>query len=154
MSSLKPILANPAIRSRKIRFYWLLMSASCSLMLGRGDVQIEPDGSASLLNIENMDILLSWLRKMTECWIDKFEASSNMRKFIGKYRTSASLVHFLRFFYVRRFFSVSEDGTPLKKKWVCICLFRSSFLSFISKSSYPIVIRIIKNSTSIIKFRI
>lgn len=130
MTSLKPTLPNPDIHTKKIPFFLLLMSASFSLMLVPGVVLIEPDGLVFSPSIESMVISLSWLHKMTECWTDRLERLSNMRKFIGKSLTSVSSGRFSKLFVGKRFFSQSEDGIPSKKEWVCICLFpkRSIFV--------------------------
>lgn len=124
MTSLKPTLANPDINTRRIQFYLLLMSASSCSMLVPGVVQIDPDGSASLLSTANMDIWLSWLHRMTECWTDKSEALSSMRKYIGKFRISVSSARFSRPFYIKKFSSQYGAGIRSRKEWVCICLFR------------------------------
>lgn len=124
MDSLKPTLSNPEIASKKIRYWLLLMSASSCLMLARGAVQIEPGGLHFSRNTGNMAFWCSWLRKMTECWTDRSEALSNMRKFIGKYQISVCSGRFSSSFAVRKFFSPLEGGIPSKKGWIYILLLR------------------------------
>ena len=133
MTSLKPTLPNPDIHTKKIPFFLLLMSASSSLMLVPGVVLIEQGGLVFSPSIASMVISLSWLHKMTECWIDKSERLSSMRKFIGKSLTSVSSGRFSKLFVAKRFFSQSGDGTRLRKEWVFICLFpkRSIFVCMI-----------------------
>lgn len=124
MNSLTPISANREISSKRIRYWLLLMSANYSLMLGRGVVQIEQGGFHFSRNIENMVFWCYWLRRMTECWTDRLEALSNMRRYIGRYQTSVCSGRFLNSFSAKRFSSRLEDGTRSKKEWICICLLR------------------------------
>lgn len=124
MVSLKPTLSNPEIASKKIKYWLLLMSANSCLMLVRGAVQIEPGGLHFSRNIANMALLCSWLRKMTECWTDRSEALSSMRRFIGKYQTSVCSGRFSSSFSGKKFFSRSKDGIRSKKEWVYILLLR------------------------------
>ena len=131
MNSLKPISPKAEIISKKIRFFWLLMNARYFLTLGHGVIEIEPDGLVFSPSIESMAFLLSSLRKMTECWTDKSEALSSMKKFIGKFLILASSGKSLKPFYFKMFSSQSEDGTHSKRKWVCICLLpERNFIGF------------------------
>lgn len=122
MSLLKPTLANQDLLSKKIPYILLLMKRRSCLMLVHGTTMIELDGSVFSLSTESMDIILSSLHRMTECWTDRSEALSNMRTFIGESVTSVGSVGLLKGLRIGKFSQASDAGTRSRKERVFICL--------------------------------